>query len=676
MKTMATRFAIWLSVTLATIASAAAQAPTTSLQDLMNNVAPAPKATIYVARKIITMNPDQPTAEAVAVVGNRIAAVGSRKELIAKAGEQKYRIDETFADKVLIAGFVEPHFHPWLAALTMATDAVIAIEDWDTPNGLSASVRDGETYRKRLGDALRSFDAGSGETFLSWGYHHYFHGELSRAVLDEMAPDLPVVIWHRSAHELYLNSAAIKKHNVDDAFLGSFSDYEKAQSNVEKGHFFELGAIKVLERVGGVLASPERLKEGLEYSAAYGLQSGITVAAEPGTFYSKPLQDAVNRVYGADSMPFRQYFMPDGKSIAAAHLESGTAKMLAETKKTLAWGSGQARFLPQQVKMFTDGAMFSQLMQMRDGYTDGHDGEWLMYPDKFSEAFQAYWDDGYTIHVHNNGDGGMDVLIANLERALRRNPRFDHRTNVHHFGFAASDQIKRLKELGAVISANPYYVTALAGRYADVGIGPERSANMVPLGAAERAGLTLSFHSDMPMGPAKPLLLVWSAVNRIIAEGGVAGPDQRVSLEKALRAITIDAAYGFRLDKEIGSIEPGKLANFTVLEKSPFEVRPEDLRDIGIWGTVLEGRVQAVPAKTQKKARLLRAPTQAALRVPPGGKSAVRKPLLLALGNYSTRVALSRAHARACGHQVRAMRSALSLRLAAQLRADTGLPKR
>lgn len=631
---------------------------------MMKNIAPAPEVTIYTAREIITMNPSQPRAEAVAVVGDRIAAVGSLADLETLAGTQPYTVNEVFSDKVLIAGFVEPHFHPWLAALTLATDAVISIDDWDTPTGFSRSVRDQESYRARLAEAINDFAPQSGETFLTWGYHHYFHGELSRSMLDEMAPDFPVIVWHRSAHELYLNSKAMEEHGIDEAFRATFSEYELDQSDFDRGHFFELGAIKLLEKVGAILAAPERLGAGLEFSETYGLRTGITVAAEPGAFYDRRLQSAVNAVYGDDATPFRQYFIPDGKTISAVHLDSGVETLLSETRKTLEWGEGQARFLPQQVKMFTDGAVFSQLMQMRDGYTDGHDGEWLMYPDRFTRTFQAYWDAGYTIHVHNNGDGGMDVLIANLEQALRRNPRFDHRTNVHHFGFAASDQIERLRELGAVVSANPYYVTALATRYAEIGIGSPRAENMVPLGDAERAGLSISLHSDMPMGPADPLLLVWAAVNRITAEGETAGPEQRTTLETALKAVTINAAYAVRLEHEIGSIEPGKLANFTVLEESPFDVAPEALKDIGVWGTVLEGRIQAAPGESERASvpvdetdsPVMRGPREAAMRQPERRRR-------LSIADSQFRLAVSRVHAEFCSHQTIAMRQALSDRL-------------
>ncbi len=563
----------------------------TSLQDVTGGTAPLPEAKIYVAREILTMDTKRPRAEAVAVVGDRIAAVGTRSELEAMAGDQPYRVDERFADKVIVAGFVEQHVHPILSGLTMPA-AVISIEPWDTQTGFSEQVRDEAGYRERLSEALAAH-SDPDDVFLTWGYHHYFHGDMSRDFLDEIAPDIPVIVWHRSCHEFYLNSKVMEQFGVTEDWFESASPTQKDQADLSKGHFFEQGAIKVLEKISPAVATPERLQAGLEYTIDYYHQSGITTCCEPGGFYSKPLQDAINAVYSADSVPFNHYFIPDGKSFVALHPDDADG-MIATTRDTLDWGSGRTRFLPQQIKLLLDGAIFSQLMVMRDGYTDGHEGEWIMNPDVFAYAFQSYWDAGYQIHVHNNGDGGMDVLLDNLETALRRTPRFDHRTTIVHFGFATKDQIERASRLGAIVSANPYYVTALAGRYAEVGIGPERAQRMVPLKDVVDAGMSISFHSDMPMAPAKPLQLAWSAMNRLTAEGEVSGPDQRVDLDTALRAITIDAAYSIRLEDELGSIEPGKLANFTILDQSPYDVAPEDIADIGIWGTVLEGRVQPV----------------------------------------------------------------------------------
>jgi predicted amidohydrolase YtcJ len=297
------------------------------------------------------------------------------------------------------------------------------------------------------------------------------------------------------------------------------------------------------------------------------------------------MQNEINKVLGADDAPFRFYFIPDGKTMAQLYLNED---LIGETEKLLSWGQGRAEFLPKRVKLFSDGAIYSQAMQMLDGYTDGHTGEWMMEPDAFASAFRKYWDAGYQLHVHQNGDEGLEMVLDNLEQNMRRNPRRDHRTLIIHFGFSTPEQVIRAQRLGAMVSANPYYVTALANRYSDYGLGPERAHQMVRLGAVERAGIPISLHSDMPMAPCRPLFLVQCAVTRRTVEGNVVGPDQRISLATALKGITTDAALHLGLEDEVGSIEVGKRANFTVLEENPLDVPLDQLSEIEVWGTVEE----------------------------------------------------------------------------------------
>ena len=226
---------------------------------------------------------------------------------------------------------------------------------------------------------------------------------------------------------------------------------------------------------------------------------------------------------------------------------------------------------------------------MIDGYTDGHEGEWMMDLDLFAATFNAYWDAGYQIHVHENGDAGLEMVLDVLEAAQQRNPRTDHRTTLVHFGFSTKDQVERIAKLGAIVSANPYYVTALADNYSENGIGPERADQMVRLGDVVRAGVPLSLHSDMPMAPAQPLYLMWAAVNRETVSGRIAGPEQRIAVEDALEAVTLGAAYSIRLEDQIGSLMPGKLANLTSLSASPYDVPSEQIKNINVMGTMLEG---------------------------------------------------------------------------------------
>jgi predicted amidohydrolase YtcJ len=564
-----------------------------SLQSIGGALAPATQTVIYTAREFITMDPKKPRAEAIAVRDGKFVAVGTRAEVGAAAGKDA-RLDKTFNDKVVIAGFVEQHVHPVLAALTMNTK-VISIEDWDAIDGFSPAVRDEKGYQVRLKKALAGHKDKK-TPFVTWGYHHYFHGEMSRDKLNKLAPDFPVIVWHRSAHELFFNDAALKLVGIDEALVKGMSKSAQEQLSLSKGHFYEQGALAILGKVAPYLASAEQFRKGLEFTKTYYHRNGITLACEPGAALVKSIQDMINAAYSDDATPFNHCFIGDGKSFNAIK-PNDAASLLDETRKVEGWGRGRTWYLPNQAKLFSDGAIYSQLMQMKGGYTDGHHGAWITEPPAFDFMFQAYWDAGYQIHVHNNGDAGLDMVLASFEKAMARKPRTDHRTVLVHFGFAQPDQVAKWIKLGGIVSSNPYYVTALAGRYAKLGIGPERSANMAPAGDVLRSGGSLSFHSDMPMAPAKPMQLVWAAVNRFTAEGPVAGPQHRVPLDAALKAVTIDAAYSIQMEKRVGSIEVGKDANLTVLMQSPYEVAPEKLKNVKVWGTMLEGRVQPIGGK-------------------------------------------------------------------------------
>jgi hypothetical protein len=186
------------------------------------------------------------------------------------------------------------------------------------------------------------------------------------------------------------------------------------------------------------------------------------------------------------------------------------------------------------------------------------------------------------------------MVLDQLELNMRRRPRADHRTVIVHFAVSRPEQVARIKRLGAIVSGNPYYPVALADNYRSNGLDPARADVMVRMGDVERAGLSYSFHSDMPMAPGQPLFLMWCGVNRITNDGNLRGPDQRVSRLGALKAVTLDAAYSLQMEKEVGSIVPGKLANFTILAENPVTSDPATIKDIAVWGTVNEGRVLPV----------------------------------------------------------------------------------
>lgn len=539
---------------------------------------------IIVAKEIVTLDDRYQNVDAVFIKGSRIQAVGTKDELLKEFPGVK--VDIANENNIIVPGFIEHHIHPLLAGITMNSN-IVAIDDWNVPHKKSAGVRDREGYLKRLTTIENNMNDLQ-EPLVSWGFHHFFHGKLTRQDLDLVSKDRPILIIHRSFHEFIMNSKALSLFKITEEDLNGLTDEEKKHASFDEGHFSERGLIAVMPKVMQYIAAPQRIIKGLQITEKYVQQNGITLIANPGSMYDQKIQQAKNYVFGDEDTPFKSLYIPS----ALYMLEhTDISNLLEETEKHLSWGQGKVEFLPNHIKLFTDGAMYSQNMVLRDGYLDGHQGAWLMENDIFKDVFRLFWDAGYQIHVHQNGDSGLDRLLDVLDENMQRNPRKDHRTTVVHFGYSAFDQVERMKKLGVIVSANPYYVSVLSDLYSRKGVGYERSQQMVRLGDVHRAEIVLSLHSDMPMAPASPLVLMHSAVNRINYADEVAGPSQRISPLTALKGVTLNSAYTLGIEDDYGSIIPGKFANFTILSDNPLAIDPLKIDQINVEGTIVEGRL-------------------------------------------------------------------------------------
>ena len=553
-----------------------------SLLFLSNSAYSSEDITIYHAKEIVTLDEKVASANAVSVKSDRVMAIGSLDDLIERNPDAS--INRQFQNDVIVPGFIEHHIHPFLSAITMNAE-IISIEGWDLPNNQSIAYRDRDSYMQRLSEIEENMKSDS--PLITWGFHHYFHGDLSREDLDRISKDRPILVMHRSYHEFILNTPALEYFDISQEFIESLDEEARAYADFDRGHFSEQGMISVFPKLLRYLGKPEYLLSGLQLTEDYLHQNGVTMIANPGAWLIKSIQDAKNLILGDENTPFRSFFIPSALILSEDH---DIPELVEEAKKLLEWGGGKVEYLPNRIKLFADGAMYSQNMVLSEGYLDGHQGAWLMQEGLYRSAFKLFWDEGYQIHIHQNGDEALDLILDVLEENMANNPREDHRTTIVHFGISRADQMDRVKSLGAIISANPYYVTALSDLYSKKGLGPERALEMVRLGDVDRAGIRFGLHSDMPMAPGSPLVLMHAAVNRINFANEVAGPKQRVSPLAALKGVTLDAAYIMGLEDDYGSISEGKLANFTILSENPLSVNPQTIKDIEIKATIVEGK--------------------------------------------------------------------------------------
>lgn len=533
------------------------------------------------------------SAEAFAVRGGKFVAVGSLQEVLRTVGSD-HVVSDRFADRVVLPGLIDQHLHPMLGATTLTTE-IIAPEDWNLPGRPQRGAKTPQEFDARLRTADRSLPPG--EWLFSWGWHHLWHGSLDRRRLDGLTGIRPTAIWQRSCHEWVLNSAALDAIGLTKEMTIN-QGLASEQLNYEKGHFWENGWMLLLSNyLMPVFMTVDRYRVGLAQMIEYLHMNGVTAINEPGISWRIEPWNLYQEILGHHDVPFESTFLVEGKTQPVRNLRP--SEFVPDARKQVERGRGtKVRVVDGHVKLFCDGAIISQMMQMKDPYLDAtgkpdpnHHGEWMMEPKVLKMVFDEYWDAGWQIHVHVNGDHGLEVLLDILEEAQARKARLDHRTVIVHFANSTEAQVRRIAALGAIVSANPYYPVGFADKYGEWGLGPERADAMVRSASVLRHGVSLSYHSDLPMGPADPMLLASFGVNRETPSGRIAGPDQRIGVHEALRAVTIEAARSWRREHELGSIEVGKIANLTILDDDPYGVDPRNIGRIPIRTTMFEGRI-------------------------------------------------------------------------------------
>ena len=547
----------------------------------------ADQLTVYPARKIVTMDPSMPTATVVAVRDDRIVAVGTMETLKPWLDAHEFEIDERLRDKVLLPGFIDPHLHPGLGARLLSQNEIITPEDWELPSGFVEGVTDRASYLARLQE-LVDRETDSDEPFFTWGWNSYWHGSITRQDLDAISATRPIVVTQRSSHEVVLNTAALEAARVSEEVAALAPD----GVDWEAGRFWERGQAVVRGGINRYLRDPDAADNGLDLVADLIHRGGVTTIADAG---SAPIVGSaqwgnLRESFDTDQTPFRILHVARAGGYEARSGHTLSAKFQNDRE-----ASTNRLIFTKGVKYMADGAMFAQYMQMGEpGYIDGHHGEWLTPPEELKPQIEPFWQAGFDINIHVNGDWGVDVTLDALEALLEEHPRPDFRYILQHFGFSRQDQATRIGRLGATVSATGYYLWLLGDKWAEVGIGPDRADQMIRLGSLVRNGVKVTLHSDLPMGPVRPLLAVWSVATRKTASGTVRGPEEALTLDQALRAVTVDAAWSLRMDHEIGTIAAGKKADFTILEEDPYEVPLDHVKDIRIWGTVFEGEVYPV----------------------------------------------------------------------------------
>ncbi|MCA7884561.1 amidohydrolase [Burkholderia contaminans] len=548
---------------------------------------PAAHVTVFTARRILTMNPAQPSATHVAVRDGRILAVGDAADAATwHARFGACTTDDTLRDKVLMPGLVEGHCHLMEGAMW---DAVyVGYYDRRGPDGtLWPGLRSLDAVLERLAEAERAMtDDGP---LLAWGFDPIFFGtaRLTARELDRVSAQRPIAILHASVHLMNVNSAMLARAGIDeDTDIDGVTRDADGRPTGELQEFAAM--LPVYQTIGGKLAISASEKPHAVWNFGRVAQlAGVTTATDLVNDLSADGNRTLHDVTADPDYPVR--------IVPAFAPQRNPARSADSVRAEIERNTDKLHFGP--VKFIVDGSIQGFTARVRwPGYAGGQpNGLWLIPPAQLVDVFEPFHRAGLQLHVHTNGDEATDVVLDAMTTLLARHPRPDHRHTLQHCQMADAAQLKRVRALGMCVNFFANHLYYWGDAHYDQTIGPDRASRMDAAGSAQRLGIQFALHSDAPITPLNPLFTAWCAVQRETASGRVLGEGERLSVDDALHAITLGAAYTLRMDHLVGSIEIGKFADFAVLDDDPSVSAPARLKELAVWGTVLGGRVFRSP---------------------------------------------------------------------------------
>ncbi len=543
-----------------------------------------PDTVIYTAASVITMEVEGDRAKAVAVRKGEILGTGEPQALL--RDYPGARVDTTFSDKIILPGLIDPHVHVMLGSMQYSLPVT---PPWEMamPDGMRAGIDSREGFLAEVAAIVASKPPG--EPVLIYGYHNLVHGDLTKSDLDAIAADRPLIIWHYSSHDFYLNSAALEWAGVDAGWADKFHGVDLAEDGSLTGRVYEDAALPLFQTFGRILLAPEHVGAGWEGFSHMLRRAGVTTIAEMGYgLFGWEVENAnIAANWSMQKSGYRLYLVPEFRALERTYGEGRAQAVQGMVAGDI---EAPAPVLPQ-VKFFTDAAFYSQTMRVsKPGYiagqSKGSQGLWVIPDEKLAGTIMPYWQAGLDAHVHSNGDEAQAATLKAL--AELRASGIQNRLIIEHGGLFSPDQIAEAGRLGAIVSAASHYVFYMAQTYAE-SLGPERAGWISPLGSLSAAGAPVTLHSDAPLAPPQPLLAASRQITRETREGGVYETQNALTPYDALESITLDAARALRLDDTLGSIAPGKRADFTILDANPLETPANAWAGIGVWGVVLDG---------------------------------------------------------------------------------------
>ncbi len=517
--------------------------------------------------RIATMDPANPSAEAIAVTNGNIVAVGSNEDAMAFRDSRATVIDA--GGRRALPGFIEPHNH-----MVMFASSTLEVDARTPPNrsidGIVARLRDraAETPQGEWVRGTRYDDTGVVEM------RHPTRHDLDRATTEH-----PVALVHNSGHMMCVNSRALELAGVDDATADpSGGRIGRLPSTSEPdGMFYETAQELIYSRIPEY--GEDELREAFRSAQAEYLRQGVTTSHD--AYVGAPILNAYRRAQSEGNLKLRVNMYLGWDLLRDTGFEPRT-------------GDVDGRLRVAGCKLISDGSIQGITAALREPYhCDPSEQGWLIYEQtELNEIVRTLHGHGYQVIAHANGDAAIDAVLDAYENALGPQPGEDHRYRIEHCQVCRPEQLQRMAWLGVIPDFFANHIYYWGDRHRDRFLGPERVLDLDPVGSAYRRGLRPLLHSDCPVTPVSPLFNVQCAAARITSSGEVLNPPERVTVEQALHAVTANAAFAAFEESSKGTLQVGKLGDFVILEEDPFDVQPHEIGSIDVAVTVIGGEVE------------------------------------------------------------------------------------
>lgn len=535
---------------------------------LRNFLRTSPDLILYNA-DIMTINPGQPKAEALAIVGDRIVAVGSNREIRRMASSHTKKVD--IGGHFIAPGFIDAHAHP----LTAGKGHL---------RSLDADLRSIKAIQEIIRDKAASMPPGHTVSAFKYDDTKTTDGrKINRYDLDAAAPNHPVQVWHRGGHSVYVNSLALDlmgyTRETPDPEGGKI--IRDPATGEPTGELHET-AYAPLENIN---AKPKPSPESAEKEDD---QDAVRLISE---MMNKAGITSVTEAYGSpQSLRTYQDAYKNGKLSLRIYSLIGTSRVDKMIDAGLVTGFGDEWVRIGGMKMTCDGSISERTARLSQPYIGRPDDYGIIRNDEediYKSSLRAH-KAGWQIAIHANGDVAVDKVLNVFERLQAEHPRKDPRFRIEHCTVVNDGLIRRMKALNVIPNPFSTYVYFHGEKMKEY--GKERVEHMFAVRSFLDAGLMPTQTSDYVPGPFEPMMAIQSSVTRTDMHGDVWGPSQKISVEEAIKVGTLHGAYASYEENIKGSLEVGKLSDLVVLGKDPRKTDPFDIINIPIERTMVGGK--------------------------------------------------------------------------------------